>query len=348
MNEHNTAEVVDIKPEKYTNPNSSLSNIWFQLEKECKAMVKHAFAKGLKVPGSLMEDLEHQLTVFRQQHFSQPGTPQQSEKADINKLTQIHNRLTEVVFPAKPESLLLIAEEAERKPFMYFLGPVPLIRRMMLVAIISLLTLIFLSLSDHINNTSMTKSMFDITGAQLLYVQAILLASAAIGASFESLFRANSYVSACSFDSSFESSYWVRFVVGLISGIILTQLIPIDLNTMASEVGKATNQGSVSQAALRISLALLGGFSANLVYKVLDRLVQTVQGLVAPPRKDDPEALKNTFKNQFDREKQKTVQEILLEMQSLQQQVQLGNADKGDVQQMLVDLQKRISEKHQD
>ena len=56
----------------------------------------------------------------------------------------------------------------------------------------------------------------------------------------------------------------------------------------------------------------------------------------------------DTFKNQFDREKQKTVQEILLEMQSLQQQVQLGNADKGDVQQMLVDLQKRISEKHQD
>ncbi|GAA4902513.1 hypothetical protein GCM10023333_40800 [Ferrimonas pelagia] len=67
---------------------------------------------------------------------------------------------------------------------------------MMLVAIGSLTAMLLLSLSSLINNDNMVASMFELQGWTLLLVQAILLASAAVGASFAALFKANSFVTA--------------------------------------------------------------------------------------------------------------------------------------------------------
>lgn len=278
-------------------------DIWYQLEQECKAMANHAFAKGMKVPVNLMKILE------------------QGKNGELRaeELTKLHNRLAELVAPAKPETIMLISDEMERGSVFLFLGRVPLIRRMMLVAIVSLITLIILSLSKFINNENMVSSMFDMEGERLLYVQAILLAAAAIGASFSALFKANSYVSAGCYDPNYESSYWVRFVVGLIAGIILTQLIPLNLDSIAEDVGQSAGGAEISNAALRISMALVGGFSANLVYKILDRIVETVQLFIIPP--EEPELLKRAMTNQFNQEKLQFIsgltQEILLIQQKL-------------------------------
>lgn len=278
-------------------------NIWLELNNSCKAMANHAFSKGLQVPSELMHSLEKGYQLKAQE------------------LTLLHNKLAELVAPAKPETIKLMADETEKGSLLLFLGRVPLIRRMMLVAIFSLIALITLSLSQYINNENMVLSMFDMEGTSLLYVQAILLASAAIGASFSALFKANSYVTAGCYDPKFESSYWVRFVVGLIAGIILTQLIPIDLNSMAEEIGDsmADSGSGVSQAALRISMALVGGFSANLVYKILDRMVETIQLFIIPP--EDEEIIKETMRNEFSREKLQMLsgltQEVLLIQQKL-------------------------------
>ncbi len=286
--------------------------MWLRLEKECQAMALHAFAKGLPVPGSVMKALAQETQVDKTEQ-------------KIVKLAAIHNRLSELVSPAKPETIVLMADEkAKASPFL-FLGSVPLIRRMMLVAITSLLLLITLSLSTYINNENMVASMFDMKGTELLFVQSILMASAAIGASFAALFKANGYVTDGSYDPKYESSYWVRFVVGLIAGIILTQLIPINLDAVASAAaassGADPSAGGVSHAALRITMALVGGFSANLVYKVLDRIVETVQSFISPPVAEDTQVIKDSLVNQFEREKQQFVSELSVELNRIQQQL---------------------------
>lgn len=105
--------------------------------------------------------------------------------------------------------------------------------------------------------------MFDLQGTDLLYVQAILLAASAIGASFAGLFKANSFVTQGVYDPKHESSYWVRFVVGLISGITLTQLIPINLDAVAqstTDMIAVDTNSEANHAAIRITTALLGGF----------------------------------------------------------------------------------------
>jgi hypothetical protein len=216
-----------------------------------------------------------------------------------------------------------MADETEKNSIFLFLGRVPLIRKMMLVAIVSLIALISLSLSQFINNENMVTSMFDMEGTRLLYVQAILLASAAIGASFSALFKANSYVTAGSYDPKYESSYWVRFVVGLIAGIILTQLIPINLDAVAEASGSAsgTSASGVSHAALRITMALVGGFSAHLVYTILDRIVETISSFISPPVITNPEIIKQSLQNQFQQEKLQWVTELSAELNALQQKL---------------------------
>jgi len=285
-------------------------DIWQRIERECEAMTEHAFAKGINIPIKVTKTLEKQ--KHREEHES---------KAE--SLTYIHNSLAELVSPAKPETLLLMADETEKGSRFLFLGRVPLIRKMMLVAITSLVALISLSLSQFINNENMVSSMFDMEGTRLLYVQAILLAAAAIGASFSALFKANAYVTAGSYDPKYESSYWVRFVVGLIAGIILTQLIPINLDAVAEAAGNAsgTSASGISHAALRITMALVGGFSAHLVYTILDRIVETVASFISPPVPENPEILKQSLQNQFQQEKLKWMTHLSAELNVLQQKI---------------------------
>ena len=315
---------------KSGHPTSAVKkDIWPQVELECQAMVNHAFGKGLKVPVKLTRSLEQQ-------------GRNNSDDVKAEQLTSIHNQLAELVSPAKPITIMLMANETEKASFFLFLGRVPLIRKMMMVAILSLIVLIALSLSSYINNENMVTSMFDMQGTRLLFVQAILLASAAIGASFAALFKANSYVTAGCYDPKFESSYWVRFVVGLIAGIILTQLIPLNLDSVAEAAGNATGStaSGVSHAALRISMALVGGFSANLVYTLLDRSVETISSFVAPSVPEDPEIVKQSLQNQFNLEKIKLIAELSAELNQIQQQVIIDEAiTQSKIQQLLAQYQ---------
>lgn len=308
--------------------------LYMQLVKECQAMALHAFSKGLAVPSNLMKALAVETQVDKHEQ-------------KIEKLTQIHTRLAELVAPAKPETIVLMNQERQKGSIFLFLGSVPLIRRMMLVAIVSLIILIVLSLSPYINNANMVASMFDMEGTELLYVQSILLASAAIGASFAALFKANAYVTAGSYDPKYESSYWVRFVVGLIAGIILTQLIPINLDAVAKAAGEAqgASSGGISHAALRITMALVGGFSANLVYKILDRIVESVQSFIQPPVVEDPQVLKDSLTNQFERERQQFVNELTGELNRIQQQLftEEGNISQKKIQGLLAAYQTFIT-----
>lgn len=302
-------KVKDNTPKNSAQTNNA-EDVWQRIERECDAMAKHAFAKGLNVPIKVIKTLELQK--------QSEGSGSKAEK-----LTFIHNSLAELVSPAKPETLLLMADGTEKGSLFLFLGRVPLIRKMMLVAISSLIALISLSLSQHINNENMITSMFDMEGTRLLLVQAILLASAAIGASFAALFKANSYVTAGSYDPKYESSYWVRFVVGLIAGIILTQLIPINLDAFAEAAGEASGSAAsgVSHAALRITMALVGGFSAQLVYTVLDRIVETVSSFISPPVSEYPEIIKQALQNQFQQQKLRWMTELSAELSVLQQKL---------------------------
>lgn len=261
---------------------------WNEVEDECQAMLKHCFSMGENVPVTVSETLE-ELLLENPDNFDESGVQVETKlPRRAKRLTEIHNTLAKIIAPASPKTVLLIAREEIKGKVMLFLGPVPLIRRLMVMAILSLFGLISLSLSEEVNNVNMALSMFENDGLVLFKIQTILLASAGLGASFAGLFRANKYIVDGTFDPKYETSYWVRFVVGLMAGIIITQLIPIDMTGLSETMAgdgtlESRNEEQTGFAMMKITMALLGGFSADLVYKILNRLVETVQSFISPP-----------------------------------------------------------------
>lgn len=250
-----------------------------QLVEECTAMAKYAFASGLHVPGKVIQILNR----FTGKALTCPSAPADGETNqsrdtgtgetgvksqnpdDIRGLIMVHERLTKIVEPAKPRTILLMEQEQKRKSLFSFLGVVPFIRRMMLAAIVCLVLFITISLSPDINNNPESWDLFKSSGWALLLKELFLLSAAGLGASFTALFRANRYIVEGTFDPKYESSYWIRFSLGFIAGMILATLIPIE-ESVRADFGKPL-------------LAMLGGFSANLVYRVISRIIDTFEAL---------------------------------------------------------------------
>jgi hypothetical protein len=123
-------------------------------------------------------------------------------------------------------------------------------------------------------------------------VQAILerlnwLFSAALGAVFYVLFTALDYVKNRTYDPRYNSIYVIRFVLGLLAGLILAAILQNNLGTgTAGKFGPSV-------------LALLGGFSTEAVYQILQRLVEV---LLAAVRGDNSGAAKAKAANDAQKE----------------------------------------------
>jgi uncharacterized membrane protein len=135
----------------------------------------------------------------------------------------------------------------------------------MLVAAVSSITLfILLAMSPDVNTRS--GDIFRSSGLTVLLNLLFFLVAGGIGAAFAQLFKAYRYIADGTYDPKYEASYWVRFILGLIAGVVLPALVPL-----------GQSGGSSFTKPL---LALLGGFSAAVLYRILERLVLALESVV--------------------------------------------------------------------
>jgi hypothetical protein len=104
---------------------------------------------------------------------------------------------------------------------------VPALRYLLLATLVFLWTFLLTSLHQDINAESLAKAIFSSSGWQLALVTILLLSAAGVGAAFGALFEVCQSVSDANYDSKLDSVCWVRIGIGLISGLMLTQLIPL-------------------------------------------------------------------------------------------------------------------------
>jgi len=217
-----------------------------------------------------------------------------------NKLSLIiaaHNALTKIIAPATPISL----EATE--PLPGWLGSIrrpPLVLAMIIIAILSIIGFVTTSVisASQQNKPPDTKtspsasykhSTFPVPLASFILVfdqeTPSLGASpnapswikllnwcfaAALGAVFYVLFTVHDYVKNRTFDPRYNTVYVVRFVLGILSGLILA---------IVFSTPKFTNNEALRSLGPAVA-ALLGGFSAEAVYQVLQRLVEIMLSAV--------------------------------------------------------------------
>jgi hypothetical protein len=228
-----------------------------QLLRESVEMIRYAFAKGKSVPTSVVGVVE--------QYQSQPaGAP----PLDPSALVQAHGRLAKLVSPATPMGIVLLAGVSRNERWS-FLGPVPLVRRLMKTAITCVVVFMLLSLTKLVNGTDI--DVLKSSGLELLVNELFWLSAAGIGASFTMLFQVNEYIVRSNYDPKYEPSYWIKFFLGVMAGFMLVTLLPLP--------EPAAAEGTETLHLTKATLAMLGGYSASAVYRILTRLVEAIESL---------------------------------------------------------------------
>jgi hypothetical protein len=194
--------------------------------------VQYAFSTGRVVPIEVMVRLDQ--TVSAADGLSVvaapagPGERPTAEAAapgapaiEISRFVSLpvaHAGLARAITPARPEALLLMADERERHPLWSAFGPLPLVRQMLGLALLSLVVLLAVSIDAAVNKENMAKSLLELSGFPLLMVEAFLVSAVSLGACFANLQRINTFISEGTYDPRFQSTYWTRWVMGVISG----------------------------------------------------------------------------------------------------------------------------------
>jgi hypothetical protein len=243
---------------------------------ECHAMAQYALERG-KTPES--DDLRVlqaiSPSIGRADDQGTALTPRQ-----IRELAAAHKRLAALVAPAMPKTLALLSFRAGqsatpgafRPSSLAWLGQVRLVRMMLGVAIVLLPLFVALALAVG-TRLSSSDGLFAGDLVVRLQTAAYLVVASALGAAFASLYKARRYIESLSYDDQYESSYWVRFVQGLLAGLILAVLLSQAL---------PTDTGGTDETSFRLGvplLALIGGFSSDLVYRILRRIIEAVETL---------------------------------------------------------------------
>ncbi|HEV7589794.1 MAG TPA: hypothetical protein VGO40_16895 [Longimicrobium sp.] len=272
-----------------------------QLVHESVAMAQYALASGMNVSPATVATLEQS----RAAPADAPG--------DIAAIVKVHDQLSKLVSPATPRALLLLGPDHaanNRGGLKAMLGSVGLVRRMMIAAIVSMVVYIAVGLSPDVNGTVQTVQ--NNAGLPLLLNELAWLAAAAMGASFAILMQVSGYVVKRNYDPRYEPGYWIKFFLGVMAGFILVQLVPL-----AEATGTDPN---LSQ----LMLALLGGFSASAVFRILTRLVEAVESVFRGDAKSEIARRENDAVSRASVETSQVRMGFAAQVVRLQQEVSTG------------------------
>lgn len=233
---------------------------------ECTELAKYALASGNSVPSLVLQTI-----ADCQANGVDHCPPTSGGISDIQRLADAHSILSQLVAPATPRAITLFAHQRIKYPRLCYFGPIPLVRWLMLIAIVFLTLLIALSATKATNlfdenGNVIDWSIFNSSGSILVIRMLFLLSAAGLGACFAALFRVNKTIVAGNYDPKYSVSYWIRIVLGLIAGVILSEVVPL-ANTSLRDGAKPI-------------LALLGGFSAATLFRILNRLVLAIESIV--------------------------------------------------------------------
>jgi len=291
------------------------------LLEECFTMVKHLSAYGKKIPALASPIL----------NFNIEDCP--SINISEKEVLKLHNELSKKIAPANPKTVWLLYKESQSVGILGFLGPVKLIRRLMFVALISLILFIIISCSEQINVINISDGIYKLNDLALFIVLIFYLVSASLGATFSALFKANRYIINNTYDTKYEASYWILYVLGIIAGIMLAGIIPIP--------EKSTGESVQLAVASRPMLAMLGGFSAALVYRILFRLVYAVESLFVGKDSDEINSKIADIHSANELEKENNKQKFINQLLSLQGQLAKGKTSdeiNNEIQKKIIEI----------
>ena len=244
---------------------------------DIKRMLRRCRDQGMQVPDAVARDISQALGTR--------GTSPDETRLEV--MLRVHGSLSAIIAPATPRSLAATEFNWNdaRSVRTYVLLTILIIGALVgLVGYVMTLdshgapvsvnsALGWVAQSTDVGNGRLMQSALNVVAPvattsiskSALLMQLNYLFAAMLGAAFNGLLTGYNYLKNRSFDPDYVAVYLIRFVVGLLAGVVLANL------------GSEFFQGDETLRKLGPGIiALLGGYSAEAVRQILDRLVEVL------------------------------------------------------------------------
>ena len=219
------------------------------IQTEIEEMLAYALRKGKEVP----EEIANLLC-----------------SKELSQLLAVHTQLCKVISPATPETIRFVSSHHQKKAKYMFFSPIPLVRYFIIIAIIAIISLIGSGLSAEVNTITLSKGILNNSGMSLLKNLIFLCSAALIGVVFFLLSKLTKEVKEATLSKDDTTYYWAMLIMGMLSGLILSEVIVL-------------NQASLEEQSIemnRLLFALLGGFSSEVVYGILQGIMNKLERIL--------------------------------------------------------------------
>ena len=188
------------------------------------------------------------------------------QNSTVDDLINAHNLLSKNIAPATPKSIeyskKLYAQGKEKTLF----SKLPLVRNLIFLSLFFLLTFVLSGLSPLVNNDSLDKGILSNHGISLLVNLAFLASVSGLGVLFYLLKSVSASVKNGTLIPE-DSIYYVALIIlGLISGLIMSEVLSL-----------YTNDPEGINLMNKSILALIGGFSSDAIFTVLQGVIDKIK-----------------------------------------------------------------------
>lgn len=214
---------------------------------EIQALVEYLLQSGIKIPDELSPRIEELMS-------------EEGKNKPLKSIISTYGEVSELIKPAIPRGIYTKRDSTLSK-----LKQSPsIVWQMLWISIGALVCLIAISASGGLTPENINSNPLEIKGASSYLPSLYILIAAALGASFFNLNSMYSYIVAGIYDPKYVSSYWVRLVLGIVAGYMIAQLVQLDINGIYDKT----------------LLAILGGYSVEVVIWMLGRFIETLKTLI--------------------------------------------------------------------
>ncbi|MFT5645397.1 MAG: hypothetical protein ACI976_000067 [Aureispira sp.] len=190
------------------------------------------------------------------------------QNSNIDNLITAHNLLCENVSPATPKSIYHTKTLYQKGQEKSSIKKLPLVRNLLLLTIFFLLSFILTATTKEVSTASLAKGVFDNNGWPLFYNLSFLASTSALGVLFYLLKNISASVKNGTLEPKESVEYFAQVILGIVSGLFVSEILSVymDTNTDVAFLNKSV-------------LALLGGFSTDAIFSILQGLTDKLKAL---------------------------------------------------------------------
>ena len=227
--------------------NEKISNLEI-LRSDISLMFKFAVNTGKEIPNNLT--------------FS-------AQNSDYGSLISDYNALVKIISPATPESILYLHAELTNvgKDGKWYL--IPVFTKCIVLAVLALLALIAVSMHPAVNEVNQNCGLLDSSGHVLLLNLAFICAASLLGVMFFLLKTIGDKIKTTTLMPHDSIELNADIIIGIISGFVITELFTLNSTTI-------DNNFLVIH---KMTLALLGGFSSDAIFSILQGIVNKFKSM---------------------------------------------------------------------